>query len=74
MAKTKEELNTLKVEYETLNKKLKELTEEELNMVTGGDDITGLDANGSNQLFSSTSVNIENDRIMRDAKITEICD
>ena len=36
MAKTQEELNTLKVEYETLNNKLKELTEEELNIVTGG--------------------------------------
>ena len=36
MAKTQEELNQLKTEYETLNNKLKELTEEELNMVTGG--------------------------------------
>ena len=74
MAKTKEELNLLKIEYETVTNKLKELTEEELNMVTGGEDITELDANVSNPLFSSTSVNIENDRIMRDAKITEICD
>ena len=37
MAKTKEELNNLKIEYETLNSKLKELTEEELKLVTGGD-------------------------------------
>ena len=36
MAKTKEELNELKNEYETLNNKLKELTEEELSEVTGG--------------------------------------
>ena len=36
MAKTKEELNTLKVEYETLNNKLKELTEDELKKVIGG--------------------------------------
>ena len=36
MAKTQEELNALKEEVETLNKKLKELTEEELNQVTGG--------------------------------------
>ena len=35
--KTKEELNALKEEVETLNKKLAELTEEELNQVTGGD-------------------------------------
>ena len=34
--KTKEELNALKEEVETLNKKLAELTEEELKQVTGG--------------------------------------
>ena len=34
--KTKEELDTLKEEVETLNKKLRELTEEELAQVTGG--------------------------------------
>ena len=34
--KTKEELNTLKEEYETLNAKLRELTEEELAEITGG--------------------------------------
>ena len=34
--KTKEELNALKEEVETLNKKLHELTEEELAQVTGG--------------------------------------
>lgn len=39
MTKTKEELNTLKIEYETLTNKLKELTEDELNIVTGGSDI-----------------------------------
>ena len=36
MAKTQEELNTLKAEYEILNNKLKELTEDELKLVTGG--------------------------------------
>ena len=36
MAKTQEELNQLKNEYETLNNKLKELTDEELKQVTGG--------------------------------------
>ena len=36
MAKTQEELTQLKTEYETLKNKLKELTDEELNMVTGG--------------------------------------
>ena len=34
--KTKEELNALKEEVETLNKKLAELNEEELAQVTGG--------------------------------------
>ena len=34
--KTKEELNALKEEAETLNKKLAELTEEELKQVAGG--------------------------------------
>ncbi len=34
--KTKEELNALKNEVETLNKKLAELNEEELKAVTGG--------------------------------------
>ena len=34
--KTKEELNALKEEVETLNKKLAELTEEELTQVSGG--------------------------------------
>ena len=36
MAKTQEELNSLKEEVETLNNKLKELTDEELKQVTGG--------------------------------------
>lgn len=35
--KTKEELNALKEEVETLNKKLAELSEEELEQVSGGD-------------------------------------
>ena len=46
MAKTQEELNTIKEEINTLNKKLAELTEEELAQVTGGADlnIDGTDA------------------------------
>lgn len=38
MAKTNEELNKLKEEYETLTSKLKELNEDELMEVTGGDE------------------------------------
>ena len=34
--KTKEELNALKEEVETLNKKLAELTDDELEQVSGG--------------------------------------
>ena len=37
--KTKEELNALKEKVETLNKKLHELTEEELAQVSGGLDV-----------------------------------
>ena len=35
--KTKEELNALREEVKTLNKKLAELSEEELEQVSGGD-------------------------------------
>lgn len=34
--KSKEELNTLKEEVEAMNKKLAELTDDELKQVTGG--------------------------------------
>ena len=36
--KTQEELNTIKEEVETLNKKLVELTEDELKQVVGGNE------------------------------------
>ena len=36
MSKTKEELNAIKEEVETVSKKLQELTEEELEQVVGG--------------------------------------
>ena len=36
MSKTKEELNALKKEVETVNEKLRELTPEELEQVNGG--------------------------------------
>ena len=39
--KTKKELNALKEEVETLNRKLRELTEEELAQVCGGFTIGG---------------------------------
>ena len=46
MAKTQEELNELKNEYETLNNKLQELTEDELGYVTGGLSVGGAIAMG----------------------------
>lgn len=36
MTKTREELNAIKKEVETLNKKFTELTDEELDQVSGG--------------------------------------
>lgn len=39
MAKTQAELNQLKMEYNSLNAKLKELTEDELKQVVGGQEI-----------------------------------
>ena len=36
MSKTKEELNALKEEVETVNEKCREFTEEELEQVNGG--------------------------------------
>lgn len=41
MAKTKEELQKLKTECEGLLKELRQLSEEELNAVTGGVDLKG---------------------------------
>ena len=37
MSKTQEEITQLKSEYKSLTNKLKELTEDELKLVTGGD-------------------------------------
>lgn len=46
MMKTKEELNALKNEVENLNKKLAELTDEELTQVCGGTDTESLRISG----------------------------
>lgn len=53
MTKTKEELIRIKQEVETMNKKLDELNDEELDIVTGGEGIQWLkeesyDAYGTN--------------------------
>ena len=44
--KTKEELNALKEEAEAVNKKLAELTDEELAIVTGGIETWSIDFGG----------------------------
>ena len=49
--KTKEELNALKTEIEALNKKLAELTVDELKMVSGGI-VRGFEC-GQQELFTS---------------------
>lgn len=51
MSKTSEELKQLKEEYEIFTTKLKELTEEELNIVTGGIEID------EHNLFLSAGLN-----------------
>ena len=43
---TKKELNALKEEVETLNRKLHELTDEELEQVSGGGYVKDIDSNG----------------------------
>ena len=53
MSKTKEELKELKQEFETLNNKLKELTEDELKQVTGGYDPFEKLEGGTNQDVST---------------------
>ena len=53
--KTKEELNALKEEVETLNNKLKELTDDELKEVTGGTNV------GWDWLYESTIDDYQSD-------------
>ena len=53
--KTKEELNAMKEEAETVSKKLHELTEDELKQVSGGKKlvITYIDENGQECSYTS---------------------
>lgn len=64
--KTKEELNALQNEVEALNKKLAELTDDEMKQVTGGMKIVVIKAlqkpsNTSGEIQSSTTENIQSD-------------
>ena len=59
--KTKEELNALKEEVETLNKKLHELTEEELKQVSGGDGDMPCVTELTDELIKSGNFLVSND-------------
>ena len=68
MAKTQEELNQLKNEYESLANKLQELTEDELKQVTGGYP----DPQGEYLTFNSLDNQTEKISILKDASSTAI--
>ena len=51
MSKSKEELNAIKEDVETLNNKLTELTDDELKQVTGGEDSDSYVTNDINDGF-----------------------
>ena len=57
--KTKEELNALKEEVETLNKKLAELSEDELKQVAGGCDVYEIFFYNSQKLSETGEKEIE---------------
>ena len=57
MAKTKEELNTIKSEYESLNKKLQELSEDELKEVCAGEMIWDIAVKLKEKFDASGNVN-----------------
>lgn len=57
--KTKEELQELKTEYETLNQKLAELTEDELKQVVGGFVVPTYDPNNVPHTYFDTTPEFE---------------
>ena len=59
--KTKEELNALKKEAETLNEKQKELTVEELSQISGGIIVFDKNSDGSDWKESSEEIVWHND-------------
>lgn len=69
MAKTKEELDVLKQEVKNLTTKLKELSEEELKEVIGGDSI--FDINENEQLYNNhiyTNKELSKEDFLKDKK------
>ena len=65
MAKTQEELNAIKKEIETLNNKLKELTDEELKQVAGG-------VNNFNKSFTKSITLISADICGKSVNVNEV--
>ncbi|MBQ0035700.1 MAG: bacteriocin [Firmicutes bacterium] len=63
MAKTKEELSQIKKEFETLTTKLKELSEDELKMITGGEH-GGIKPGGSHVLLEAEEFALEETHTM----------
>lgn len=61
MAKTKEELNVLKKEYESLATKLKELNEDELKQVCGGVNIWDIAVKLKEKFNTLTNINEHGD-------------
>ena len=76
MAKTQEELNALKEDVDTLNNKLNELTEEELEQVSGGQGnkpliiVDGVPFEGS--LSDINPADIQSMEILKDASASAI--
>ena len=61
--KTAEELNAIKAEYESMKKKLSELTEEEMNLVTvGSDEITWKLPDGNPKQYDIHIYTTDNDK------------
>lgn len=58
MSKTNEELEKLKTEYLILNKKLKELSSDELALVTGGLDYKNMTEEEYEEMFNDTTHNL----------------
>ena len=58
MSKTNEELEKLKTEYLILNEKLKELSSDELALVTGGLDYKNMTEEEYEEMFNDTSHNL----------------
>ena len=66
--KTNEELNALRSEVETLNKKLAELTEDELKQVAGGEGLSEEDAMRIGDGMSNPVAGMSEEDAMRIAK------